>query len=223
MPGAAALQRIDVESNERVRARCGDLLDVDAALRREHEERFLRASVERQREVVLTLDVRSMLDPDLRDRVAADVHAEDVGSASLGFGCALGELDATSLAATAGKHLCLDDDRGAELFDGGASLGGGRRQPPLRDGDAIAAEELLPLVLVEVQSAGESICVPASPESARADFGRWLMLGEPPGSPMPPPLVRFADKALRAFPEGGRFRGRGAPLSKQPLCEHAAT
>jgi hypothetical protein len=31
------------------------------------------------------------------------------------------------------------------------------------------------------------------------------MLGEPPGSPRPSPLVRFADKALRAFPEGGRF------------------
>jgi hypothetical protein len=26
------------------------------------------------------------------------------------------------------------------------------------------------------------------------------MLGEPPGSPRPSPLVRFADKALRAFP-----------------------
>ena len=29
------------------------------------------------------------------------------------------------------------------------------------------------------------------------------MLGEPPGSPEPPPLVRSADKALRAFPEAG--------------------
>jgi len=38
-----------------------------------------------------------------------------------------------------------------------------------------------------------------------ADKARWLMLGEPPGSPRPLPLVRFADKALRAFPEGGRF------------------
>jgi hypothetical protein len=26
------------------------------------------------------------------------------------------------------------------------------------------------------------------------------MLGEPPGSPRPLPLVRFADKTLRAFP-----------------------
>ena len=29
------------------------------------------------------------------------------------------------------------------------------------------------------------------------------MLGERPCSPRPPPLVRFADKALCAFPEGG--------------------
>ena len=29
---------------------------------------------------------------------------------------------------------------------------------------------------------------------------RLAFAGEPPGSPMPPPLVRFADKALRAFP-----------------------
>ena len=36
------------------------------------------------------------------------------------------------------------------------------------------------------------------------------MLGEPPGSPRPLPQVRFADKALRAFPEGARFAGRDA-------------
>ena len=44
----------------------------------------------------------------------------------------------------------------------------------------------------------------------------WL-LGEPPGFPRPVPLVRFADKALRArsrIPEGVHFRGRG-PLSHQ--------
>ena len=38
----------------------------------------------------------------------------------------------------------------------------------------------------------------------------WLMLGEPPGFPRPLPLVRFADKVLRAaYPEGVHFRGRG--------------
>ena len=30
--------------------------------------------------------------------------------------------------------------------------------------------------------------------------GLTHMLGEPPGSPRPIPLVRFADKALHAFP-----------------------
>jgi hypothetical protein len=34
------------------------------------------------------------------------------------------------------------------------------------------------------------------PETIR----RPRMLGEPPGSPRPLPLVRFADKTLRAFP-----------------------
>jgi hypothetical protein len=31
-------------------------------------------------------------------------------------------------------------------------------------------------------------------------WGTWLSLGKPPGFPRPLPLVRFADKALRAFP-----------------------
>jgi hypothetical protein len=31
-------------------------------------------------------------------------------------------------------------------------------------------------------------------------WGTWLSLGKPPGFPRPLPLVRCADKALRAFP-----------------------
>src|SRR3990172_7521902 len=68
------------------------------------------------------------------------------------------------------------------------------------------------------------------PDPAGPDLGRWLMLGDPPGSPRPPPLVRFADKALRAFPEGVRFADKAlrafpeagrfaaaAPLPPSPL------
>lgn len=40
--------------------------------------------------------------------------------------------------------------------------------------------------------------LPRSPLLLRA-WG-WLLLGKPPGFPSPPPLVRFADKALCAFP-----------------------
>ena len=40
---------------------------------------------------------------------------------------------------------------------------------------------------------------PRTPFFSRA-WRPCRFLGEPPGSPKPPPLVRFADKALRAFP-----------------------
>ena len=45
---------------------------------------------------------------------------------------------------------------------------------------------------------GETMFPPCAPFFLRV-WGR-LSLGEPPCSPRPLPLVRFADKALRAFP-----------------------
>ena len=65
LPGLEALERVDVEADERVGVLLGDLLDLDAALRREHEQRLLGATVERQREVVLLRDVGRLLDPEL--------------------------------------------------------------------------------------------------------------------------------------------------------------
>ncbi len=60
------------------------------------------------------------------------------------------ELDAAGLAAAAGQHLRLDDDRAAELLRGGAGLLRRVGAAPVRDGDADAPEQLLALVLVEV-------------------------------------------------------------------------
>ena len=125
LPRMEALERVDVQADERVGALLGDLLDLDAALRREHEERLLRAAVEREREVVLLRDVGRLLDPEPAHDVAADVEAEDLlarappprrGSAA--------SLIAARLAAPAGEHLRLDDDRAAEL------LGRLRAPPP---------------------------------------------------------------------------------------------
>ena len=60
--------------------------------------------------------------------------------------------------------------------------------------------------------AGETMLDDPAEMLGESRFGCWgnlpvdaggtsrLMLGEPPGSPRPLPLVRFADKALRAFP-----------------------
>src|SRR5206468_3792959 len=73
-PRLEALERIDVEPDERVGVLLGDLLDLDAALRREHEERLLHAAIERDREVVLLRDVGGLLDPKLVDDMAVDVE-----------------------------------------------------------------------------------------------------------------------------------------------------
>jgi hypothetical protein len=45
----------------------------------------------------------------------------------------------------------------------------------------------------------ETMFLPDAPFFLRA-WGAVRLVGEPPGSPTPPPLVRCADKALRAFP-----------------------
>ena len=141
----------------------GDLLDVDPALGREHEERLLHASIERQRQVVLALDVRGLLDPEPADDVAADVHAEDRLRVALGLLRSRGELDAAGLAAPAGQHLRLDDDLAAELLGRLPRLGRRLGDAPLRDGDAEAAEELLALVLVEVHRAARVYAFAAGP------------------------------------------------------------
>ena len=111
LPRLEALERVDVQADERVRVVLGDLLDLDPALRREHEERLLRAPVEGDREVVLLRDVGRALDPEAPHDMAANVEAEDRPRVLLGLVWRRRELDATCLAATAGEHLRLDDNR----------------------------------------------------------------------------------------------------------------
>ena len=149
-PRLEAFERIDVQANERVGVVRGDLFDLDAALRREHEQRLLDAAVERDREVVLLRDVGRALDPDLLDDVAANVEADDLLGLLLRVRRVVGELHAAGLAAAAREHLSLDDDRAADLLRGLPGLLRRRRQTPLGDGDPELLEELLALVLVKV-------------------------------------------------------------------------
>ncbi len=150
LPRVEPLERVDVEAHERLRCGGGDLLDVHAALRREHEQGLPGATIEGQRQVVLLLDLRRLLDPELVDDVTADVEPEDVARTRLRVRRCLGELDAACLAAPAGEHLRLDDDGAAELLRGLTRLERARGEPAVRDGDADTPEELLALVLVEV-------------------------------------------------------------------------
>src|SRR5256886_9846817 len=142
-PRLEALERIEVEPDQRVRALLRDLLDLDAALRREHEERLLCAAVEGDGEVVLARDVRRLLDPERADDVAVDVNAEDVARLRLGVGGIVRELHAAGLAAPPGQHLRLDDDRAGELLGRLARLLRGGGPPAPRGRDPYAAEAWL--------------------------------------------------------------------------------
>ena len=125
-----------MEPDERVGILLRDLLDLDAALRREHEERLLRAAVERDREVVLASRCRMPARSRACGRRGRGCRGRGcrAPSASASSG-SVGELDAAGLAAPAGQHLRLDDDRAAELLGRLARLLGRRGEPPLRDGD----------------------------------------------------------------------------------------
>jgi len=155
VPGLKTLEGVDVQLHQCVRRRRRDLLDVHPALRREHEQRLLRSPVERDREVVLLRDVGRLLDPELADDVAADVQPEDLLRPGLGLFRRGGELDPPGLPAAAGQHLRLHHDRASELLGRRPGLGCRGREPAVGHGNPGATEELLALVLVEVQAAGE--------------------------------------------------------------------
>src|SRR5262249_55420569 len=104
----------------------------------------------RDREVVLALDVRRLLDPERADDMAVDVEAEDVARFRFGICGIVGELHAARLAAASGQHLRLDDHRAAQLLGRLARLLGRRCESAFRDGDPDSPEEILALVLVEV-------------------------------------------------------------------------
>ena len=154
--GLEALERVDMEPRQRLGPLGRDLLDVDPAFLREHEERLLLAPVERDREVVLALDVGGFLDPELADDVAVDVQPEDRLGVLRGLVRRVCELDSAGLPSAPGQHLGLDDDLAADLLGGGSGLLRGRGDTPLRDRDPEALEEFLSLVLVEVHRRGDS-------------------------------------------------------------------
>ena len=65
--------------------------------------------------VVLLSDLRAGGDHHLVDRVALDVHAENLSGGLCGFINRLGDLDATGLATPTDLDLRLDDDHSAAV------------------------------------------------------------------------------------------------------------
>ena len=153
MEGQESDQGVDVDPRNRVGVLLADLLDVHAALRREHHQRLLGSPVEDDRGVVLGGDVGRALHPQLVDREPADVHPEDrvrVGLRRVGV---LRDLDAASLAAAPDLDLCLYDDGKAELLGRLARFL--RRDGPLslRHGYPVLRENLFPLVFEKIHDA----------------------------------------------------------------------
>ena len=155
--GWKPVERVDVQPRDQLGRLGGDLLDLHPARRRQHQQRPLRAAVERDREVVLALDVRGALDPDPPDDVPADVHAQDVARASA-------SASAGSAAYLMPPALPRPPTSTCAFTMTGAAEPLGRRARLLRrvgdlavgDGDPEPAEELLALILVQVHRPRES-------------------------------------------------------------------
>ena len=144
------LARLDVALDQGRRVRLRHLLHVHAAHAREHREQLLLRAVEDDRGVVLGVDPRGPLDPDLVDGEAADVHADDRLGMLAGLFTIVGDLDPAGLAALADPHLRLDHARVANLLRRLHSGGNAVGIATVGHRDAVLGEELLSLVLEQV-------------------------------------------------------------------------
>ena len=135
-----------------------DLFDLHAARGGADGEERAVGAVEQEGEVVLLRDRAGFLDQDLVDRVALDVHAEDLGGLLLGVGGVGGDLHATGLTAASGLDLGLDDDAAGQLLGCRTCLLHGVRDNAARHRDAVLREELLRLMFEQVHE-GPSLLV----------------------------------------------------------------
>ena len=157
--GLEVAQRQDVRevpSPDRLGLLLGDLLDVDAADRREDHHRLLADAVPDDARVVLLLDLRARVDEHATRHVAVDLEREDLARVGLGLLGRVGELDAAGLHAPARQHLRLDHRRATDPLRDRARLGGVGREAVVGDGDAGALDDLARLVLEESHCGAEA-------------------------------------------------------------------
>ena len=91
-----------------------------------------------------------MFDPDPPDDMTLDVHAEDVRRVGANLGGVRRELDPAGLASPTDLDLRLHDDRIADAVGGRHRVVDVVGDVTRRDGNAIAREQLLPLILEQV-------------------------------------------------------------------------
>ncbi len=127
----------------------GDLLDVDAADRREDHHRLLPDPVPDDAGVELLRDVGLRIDQDAARHLAVDLQLQDVGGVRLRLVGRVGELHAAGLHPAAGQHLRLDHGRPGDALGDRPRLLRIGGEPVVRNGDSGASDDLARLVLVE--------------------------------------------------------------------------
>jgi hypothetical protein len=145
---------VDGDLGKGLRALDRERLDVHAAFLAAHREVGAVGAVEQDREVVLLGDLCALGDHDRLDRVALDVHPEDLLRPRRLLVGALDDLDATGLAATTGLDLSLDDDHAAALGSDSLSCGTDLVHGPgdfaAQHGNPVCLEHVACLVFVQI-------------------------------------------------------------------------
>ena len=141
---------VDRLADDLLRRLLGHLLDVHAARRADDGDGGLAGAVERDAEVVFLGDLDLGRDEDFLHRQPLDVHPQHLLRRFARQLRRVAELDAARLAASADVDLRLDDDGFAELARDGLGLLGGRGDLARLDGDAVAPQDVLGLILVNL-------------------------------------------------------------------------
>ena len=151
-----AARRVDRLAVDLLGVLLGDLLDLHPAGRRGDQHRPPGRVVDHRAEVELAVDVDLLLDEHGVHGLAAgaldgdELRAEQRLRGGARLLDAVGELDPAGLAASAGVDLRLHHHLAAELLGGGGGLVGGAGDLAARHGHAVAGEQLLGLVFVQL-------------------------------------------------------------------------
>ncbi|MCY1231521.1 hypothetical protein D9M72_439740 [compost metagenome] len=163
-----ALGRIDCDRDDLLRGLFSDSFDVHAAFSRNDESRTANGAVDQDREIKLALNVCAIFDVKTIDLLASfagllgdERVAEHVLGVSLGFIDREGKTNAAlgvggkflelALAAAASMDLALDHvERARELLGSGFCLFCGEDRDTFRDRRAIALQESLGLIFMNV-------------------------------------------------------------------------
>ena len=145
-------QWVERMPEDRLRIRSCGLLDLDSALgARDHGDRPRRA-VEDEPEVVLLRDLGGRRDQHGLDRRALDVETDDLARPLLRLRWRGRQLHAARLATPADEDLGLDDDRAADALGSSAGALGGRGGLAIEERHAVAREDLLAPMLLELHA-----------------------------------------------------------------------